>query len=318
MLKEPNNDNDDTTKEDSFLEQDFVDEPIPTTSASINSVSSRVFAIKMKDEDDEQQDSNHSYKMMTDAMHISSSPKELKDFKLSSTAKCDHHTVYPSSSLSSSVASSTASLASSNSKVKCNNNESLIPSTQKSTILDSNSLLIPAVPIASSSSLSFQNNHHHHQQQYERSSDFPATTLTRVPYQPPPAMETNIPSQPLHQQPATQFSGIYASATSSTLPQQQHQQHQQQQSIDAAAGISGRRPSVVAAAQNMLGDKLEDFTEKLAFIKKNIIMRLDSDDEEEDEHDRNNHYYSTSGSSMMKLSSNNRRDSATLLDPRYE
>ncbi|KAI9485719.1 MAG: hypothetical protein EXX96DRAFT_17186 [Benjaminiella poitrasii] len=44
-----------------------------------------------------------------------------------------------------------------------------------------------------------------------------------------------------------------------------------------------RRSSVVATAtQSILGDKLEDFTEKLAFIKKTIIMNIDSSDEEEE------------------------------------
>ncbi|KAI7890881.1 uncharacterized protein EV154DRAFT_509831 [Mucor mucedo] len=44
-----------------------------------------------------------------------------------------------------------------------------------------------------------------------------------------------------------------------------------------------RKSSIVSnAAQSILGDKLDDFTEKLAFIKKNIIMNQDSDDEEAD------------------------------------
>lgn len=43
-----------------------------------------------------------------------------------------------------------------------------------------------------------------------------------------------------------------------------------------------RRSSIVAtAAHSILGDKLDDFTEKLAFIKKNIIMSIDSDDDED-------------------------------------
>lgn len=43
-----------------------------------------------------------------------------------------------------------------------------------------------------------------------------------------------------------------------------------------------RKSSIVSnAAHSILGDKLDDFTEKLAFIKKNIIMNQDSDDEEE-------------------------------------
>ncbi|KAL9556563.1 hypothetical protein MBANPS3_001823 [Mucor bainieri] len=41
-----------------------------------------------------------------------------------------------------------------------------------------------------------------------------------------------------------------------------------------------RRASI---AQSILGDKLDDFTEKLAFIKKNIIMSIDSDEEDDEE-----------------------------------
>lgn len=86
-----------------------------------------------------------------------------------------------------------------------------------------------------------------------RTADFPATTLTRSPYKPTPIMQHDtIPSTP---QPILN---------------------------------TGRRPSAVAS---LLGDKLEDFTEKLAFIKKNIIMSLDSDEEEE--LTENNHFYNT-------------------------
>ncbi|KAG2173350.1 hypothetical protein INT43_004724 [Umbelopsis isabellina] len=49
---------------------------------------------------------------------------------------------------------------------------------------------------------------------------------------------------------------------------------------------AGRRSSVAQVAQTYLGDKLEDLTEKLTFIKKNIIMSLEEDDEDEDEQDR--------------------------------
>jgi hypothetical protein len=287
-----------------------LDEAVPATSTSTNSISSRVFAIKIKDkDDDEQQNSNQPYKMVTDSMQLSSSPKELKDFKLSAAANLNQRTVYPSSSLSSSAASSVVSLASSN---KRHNHDIRVTPTQTSTILDTS--LIPAAP-ASSSSLSFQNNSHHHQQQQR--SEFPATTLTRVPYQPPPAMQANMPTQPLHHQPATSFSSHLtpsASAnTSSNLPQKQ----QHHQSIHPA-GAGGRRPSVVAAAQNLLGDKLDDFTEKLAFIKKNIIMSMDSDGEDAEEFgaDQNNHYYNTSSNNMMKLSNSKNRQSATLSDSR--
>lgn len=46
--------------------------------------------------------------------------------------------------------------------------------------------------------------------------------------------------------------------------------------------VTQRGSSIVTnAAQSILGDKLDDFTEKLAYIKKNIIMSIDSDDDEE-------------------------------------
>jgi hypothetical protein len=44
-----------------------------------------------------------------------------------------------------------------------------------------------------------------------------------------------------------------------------------------------RRTSVAQVAQSYLGDKLEDLTEKLTFIKKNIIMSLEEDEDEDDE-----------------------------------
>ncbi|KAI8875303.1 hypothetical protein K501DRAFT_337784 [Backusella circina FSU 941] len=76
------------------------------------------------------------------------------------------------------------------------------------------------------------------------SNHFPVATLTRVPYQPPPPMKLD---------------------TNQT---------------ENAPPLPPRRPSVVTTAQNILGDKLDDFTEKLAFIKKNIIMSMDSDDDQ--------------------------------------
>ena len=47
---------------------------------------------------------------------------------------------------------------------------------------------------------------------------------------------------------------------------------------ESGAGTSGRRSSVAVVAQSLLGDRLDDFTEKLAFIKKNIIMSLEDED----------------------------------------
>jgi hypothetical protein len=60
---------------------------------------------------------------------------------------------------------------------------------------------------------------------------------------------------------------------------QQQLQHQQTKPLTAEVK-SDRRASI---AQSLLGDKLDDFTEKLAFIKKNIIMSIDSDEEDDDE-----------------------------------
>ncbi|KAI8644747.1 hypothetical protein BD408DRAFT_412831 [Parasitella parasitica] len=57
----------------------------------------------------------------------------------------------------------------------------------------------------------------------------------------------------------------------------------QEQKIKAkplAAVTDDKRTSI---AQSILGDRLDDFTEKLAFIKKNIIMSIDSDDEGDEE-----------------------------------
>ncbi|ORZ23316.1 hypothetical protein BCR42DRAFT_447015 [Absidia repens] len=46
-----------------------------------------------------------------------------------------------------------------------------------------------------------------------------------------------------------------------------------------------RRSSVAAVAHSLLGDKLDDFTEKLAYIRKNIIMSLDDDEDNDDYYD---------------------------------
>ncbi|KAI8979898.1 hypothetical protein BDB01DRAFT_247178 [Pilobolus umbonatus] len=46
-----------------------------------------------------------------------------------------------------------------------------------------------------------------------------------------------------------------------------------------SSSVPHRRPSVV----DLLGDKFENFSEKLAFIKKNILMSMDSDGEDTDD-----------------------------------
>lgn len=59
------------------------------------------------------------------------------------------------------------------------------------------------------------------------------------------------------------------------------EQDVQQQTRPLAAQVKDDRRASIA--QSLLGDKLDDFTEKLAFIKKNIIMSIDSDEEDDDD-----------------------------------
>lgn len=59
------------------------------------------------------------------------------------------------------------------------------------------------------------------------------------------------------------------------------EQDVQQQTKSLTAEVKDDRRASIA--QSLLGDKLDDFTEKLAFIKKNIIMSIDSDEEDDDE-----------------------------------
>lgn len=66
-----------------------------------------------------------------------------------------------------------------------------------------------------------------------------------------------------------------------TKEQDLQQQLQRQQTKPLTAEVKGDRRASIA--QSLLGDKLDDFTEKLAFIKKNIIMSIDSDEEDDDE-----------------------------------
>lgn len=64
-----------------------------------------------------------------------------------------------------------------------------------------------------------------------------------------------------------------------TNDNQKHNVSNKQQTIQK----NERRASIVStAAHSLLGDKLDDFTEKLAYIKKNIIMSSDSDEEDEE------------------------------------
>jgi hypothetical protein len=72
----------------------------------------------------------------------------------------------------------------------------------------------------------------------------------------------------------TQLEAVSQDPLSSTDSQSQIKQQPAQK--------KERRASIVSsAAHSLLGDKYDDITEKLAFIKKNIIMNSDSDDEDD-------------------------------------
>lgn len=225
-----------------------LDAPIPSTSTG--TISSRVFAIKVQPKEEDnfkvEEEQHFIKKTISDAINITSSPNEINER--------GYNVGFPPSSCST--------------------------STTVSTIENDNNFSHPTHPIGSSNSLSVfpvsDTNISHHS---TRANNFPATTLTRTPYQPlPPMQHDNIPTA-IH----TTSSAVILNnpSTLDTAPIQ-----------PSVAPVMGRRPSVVAAAQSLLGDKLDDFTEKLAFIKKNIIMSLDSEDEEELSHN-NNRYYNT-------------------------
>ncbi|KAI8069844.1 uncharacterized protein B0P05DRAFT_551137, partial [Gilbertella persicaria] len=79
---------------------------------------------------------------------------------------------------------------------------------------------------------------------------FPATHLTKASYSPSPPML------------------IHHDTRQDSIPQP----------IPSLSNTSSLdKSSVVAAAQSLLGDKLDDFTEKLALIKKNIISSVEDD-----------------------------------------
>ncbi|OAD03760.1 hypothetical protein MUCCIDRAFT_81735 [Mucor lusitanicus CBS 277.49] len=78
------------------------------------------------------------------------------------------------------------------------------------------------------------------------------------------------------------------STSSSTLGTQNPSKTADQEHPPAIADTKPQEEAVkddrrASIAQSILGDKLDDFTEKLAFIKKNIIMSIDSDEEDDEE-----------------------------------
>ncbi|KAK4515671.1 uncharacterized protein ATC70_010623 [Mucor velutinosus] len=78
------------------------------------------------------------------------------------------------------------------------------------------------------------------------------------------------------------------STASSTHSAQNQNTIAKEEHLPAVGGTNSQQESVkddrrASIAQSILGDKLDDFTEKLAFIKKNIIMSIDSDEEDDEE-----------------------------------
>ncbi|KAI8086077.1 uncharacterized protein BX664DRAFT_359636 [Halteromyces radiatus] len=106
------------------------------------------------------------------------------------------------------------------------------------------------------------------------SKEFPATSLLHTTIPLPPSSIT--PAQP-HEENTNNSNTVITpsriTSDSSVSPTE-----------SAVMTTNGRRRSSVAAvAHSLLGDKLDDFTEKLAYIRKNIIMSLDDDDNNEEE-----------------------------------
>jgi hypothetical protein len=273
-------------------QQDLLDVVIPAVSTSTSSISSRVFAIKIqpdnevKDLTDNDETNIVGSRPVSDVLNITSSPLEMK-------SPSYHQSLIPSSS--SCTASSSASSILSTTSTAEHDNDYVLPahlvvgsSTSLSVFPTSNT----QQTLATTTAAAIMTPSHS-----ARTNEFPATTLTRTPYQPPPPMHTDIIPTPTININTLNPSSSLAKPTASaavvveSINSTPYLNNNTTSAPAAATPFLGRRPSVVQAAQNLLGDKLDDFTEKLAFIKKNIIMSMDSDDEEE--LSQNNHYYDT-------------------------
>ncbi|KAI8384947.1 uncharacterized protein BYT42DRAFT_643679 [Radiomyces spectabilis] len=91
--------------------------------------------------------------------------------------------------------------------------------------------------------------------------DFPIAALTRAPF-------ARYESSPNPMDPQR-----YPHTKDTSTEMSDHQ--------DDTQTTSTRRSSMAAVAHSLLGDKLDDLTGKLAYIKKNIIMSMDMDDEDD-------------------------------------
>lgn len=248
------------------MEQELCDVVVPTKSTSTGSISSRRFAFKKFQPEEEEE--GEAKETENNTQISSSSPQELTSI----TSKFNK--TYTSSVSSLSASSSTSTISSIT-------NTSAQPMEQQivNEKAEEKSKSVSPVNAAGLPDSSFNNYKiptATFQNQQPKQGEFPATTLTRVPYQPLPPLQISPPS----------FSP--SSSHSHTIIKPQTSSSSSSSSIQH----TGRRPSLVTTAQSILGDKLDDFTEKLAFIKKNIIMSIDNDEEEEDG-SSNNRYYNT-------------------------
>ncbi|KAF7730099.1 hypothetical protein EC973_003045 [Apophysomyces ossiformis] len=108
----------------------------------------------------------------------------------------------------------------------------------------------------------------------------------------PPARGSSLQAQELSTQPrtaASEFPSLGLPRTPFTQPQSELQpvaQRQQQPAPNPSFSQPTKKSSVSSLAQSLLGDKLDDFTEKLQHIKKNMILSLDSDSDGDDDRPR--------------------------------
>ncbi|CEP07026.1 hypothetical protein [Parasitella parasitica] len=208
---------------------------------------------------------------------LSSSPQELSS--ITNTSK-----PYNSSMISLS-ASSSSSIASASFPSITHKSEEFVMEHQvtveKAEPVSPTNAVVPSLSSLSLGNYSTPTNSQYKQpQRKQKHTEFPTTTLSRVPKQPLPP--------PLHTIPKPQ-----TSASSSTYTQHRS---------------SGRRLSLVTTAQTILGDKPHNFTEKLVFIKRNIIMSFDSDEDED-------HYYHADREKTGPAGKSNRNSSSSASLP---
>lgn len=247
------------------MEQELLDVVVPTKSISTGSISSRRFAYKkFQSEEEEEGKEGEEAEETENNTQISSLPQELTSI----TNKFNKP--YTSSVSSLSASSSTSTISSiANSSVQPMEHQIVNGKAEEKSKSVSP---INAAGLPDSLFSNYKTPTAISQNQQPKHGEFPATTLTRVPYQPLPPLKISPPP----------FSPSSSHSHTIIKPQA---------SSSSSIPHTGRRPSLSTTAQSILGDKLDDFTEKLAFIKKNIIMSMDNDEEEDSS--SSNHHYNT-------------------------